>query len=87
MIELGTYAGESHRRVGAVAAEICNNIIVTNDNYFNYILEGAKSEKNTTSVQILSAKEAASFIRSHSRAGDTVLFKGKEAAKVLSELK
>lgn len=87
MIELGSYAGESHRRVGAIASEICNNIILTNDNYLNYFLEGAKSEKSTISVQVLSTKEAASFIRSHSRAGDTVLFKGKEAAKVLAELK
>ncbi len=87
MIELGNYAGESHRNVGAVAASICNEIILTNDNYLNYFQEGVQSKKDTTTVQVLSAKEAALFIRSHTSTGDTVLFKGKEAANVLSELK
>ncbi len=86
MIELGNFTKESHIRVGKFAADVCSDIILTNDNYFQFFLEGTQASRHKAIVNVMAAEEAALYIRAHTHAGDTVLFKGKEAAKVLKIL-
>lgn len=80
MIELGKYADSAHERVGKRAAEVCDAIVVTNKNYLDSFVQ----KKDL--VHVYGPKEASEYIRKTVRAGDTVLFKGKEAEKVLLDL-
>jgi UDP-N-acetylmuramoyl-tripeptide--D-alanyl-D-alanine ligase len=83
MIELGAYADESHRMVGAYAAKVCDEIFLTNDNYSESFIEGVESVVSENKVHIMEAKDAAAYLRKIVKKGDTVLFKGKESARVL----
>lgn len=83
MIELGSYTEESHREAGAEAARVCDDIILTNNNFLEYFLQGVRSVDPKKIVKVLSAQQAAQHIRSVIKKGDTVLFKGKEAERVL----
>lgn len=84
MIELGKYAAVSHREVGREAARVCDDILLTNQNFYEYILSGAREAGAEHKVRIVSSAEAASYIRKTVKRGDTVLFKGKEAERVLT---
>lgn len=75
MIELGAYAKESHQRVANRAAEVCDEIIITNDSFSDLF-----------SAMVLSPQAAANHLKSIVHDGDTVLFKGKEAGRVLQLL-
>ncbi|KKU80519.1 hypothetical protein A2971_03875 [Candidatus Gottesmanbacteria bacterium RIFCSPLOWO2_01_FULL_46_21] len=75
MIELGAYAQSVHARVGKRAAEVCDAIILTNKNYLKFF-----------PGNVYEPKEASEYIRKIVVSGDTVLFKGKEALKILNEL-
>jgi UDP-N-acetylmuramoyl-tripeptide--D-alanyl-D-alanine ligase len=86
MIELGNFTDESHKRVGAFAARVCDEIILTNDNYFEPFKEGVVSAAPTCSLHVLETSAAISHLKKILSSGDTVLFKGKEAAHVLSGL-
>lgn len=83
MIELGAYAAESHRAVGRQAAQVCDDVFLTNENYDTYFLSGAREVSAEYKVRVVSPRQAASFIRQTAKRGDTVLFKGKEAERVL----
>lgn len=83
MIELGTYAKESHRVVGAYAARICDGIILTNRNFYEDFMEGVTK---TVSVSVLAPDKAAMLLKAKLGKGDAVLFKGKEAEHVLRAL-
>ena len=80
MIELGTYAKESHWLVGEYASGICDGIILTNRNFYEDFMEGVP---DTVNVSVLSSDKAAKFLKSKLGKGDAVLFKGKEAEHVL----
>lgn len=82
MIELGKYATVSHEEVGAYAGKICDEIILTNHNFYEDFIRGAQ-----TKVLVLSPNEAADLIRMNVQKGDVVLFKGKEAERVLKKCK
>jgi UDP-N-acetylmuramoyl-tripeptide--D-alanyl-D-alanine ligase len=86
MIELGNFTDESHKRVGAFAGKICDEIILTNDNYFEPFKEGVMSASLTCTLQVLTTASAVSHLKKILSPEDTVLFKGKEAALVLSGL-
>lgn len=75
MIELGAFAKESHERVAKRASEVCDEIILTNSS-FSGLFSG----------RVMSSKEAALHISQTVKSGDTVLFKGKEAGRVLQLL-
>lgn len=75
MIELGSYATESHKRVANYASKICDEIILTNDSF---------SELFT--ARVMSPRQAADHLKKTVSRGDTVLFKGKEAGRVLQLL-
>lgn len=83
MIELGEYARSSHREVGAYAARICDEIILTNRNFYEDFMEGVSDSVN---VSVLSSDKAAVLLKSKLGKGDAVLFKGKEAKHVLGAL-
>lgn len=83
MIELGTYAKESHRLVGAYAARICDGIILTNRNFYEDFMEGVTE---TVRVSVLAPDKAAMLLKAKLGKDDAVLFKGKEAEHVLDAL-
>lgn len=86
MIELGAYAEESHRDVGAYAGKICDSIILTNASWHEDFLAGVRQTGAGVPVRVFDAGEASRQIRAAVRKGDTVLFKGKEAGLVLKKL-
>lgn len=86
MIELGRYAASNHREVGAYAAGICDAIILTNLNWSRDFIAGVRSVSKTIPVSVLTGDKAVSYIRKTAEAGDTVLCKGKETARVLTLL-
>lgn len=86
MIELGDFAEVSHENVGEHAAKVCNDIILTNANFLEPFTKGVRNISSTVSLQVLNPGQAASYIRSHTQTGDTVLFKGKEAEQTLRVL-
>lgn len=83
MVELGGYARLSHREVGAYAARICDEIILTNRNFYEAFMEGVTE---TVRVSVLASDKAAMLLKAKLDKGDAVLFKGKEAAHVLKAL-
>ncbi|MDP1722626.1 MAG: Mur ligase family protein [Candidatus Gottesmanbacteria bacterium] len=86
MIELGTYASERHASVGTYAARTCDEIMLTNDNFYEDFKKGVRTVSKTMNVSVLSPGKAASFLRSKLGKDDVVLFKGKEAEHVLRAL-
>jgi UDP-N-acetylmuramoyl-tripeptide--D-alanyl-D-alanine ligase len=87
MIELGTFADESHERVGKVAGSVCDAILVTNANFFESFKRGVRISSQTVPVVVASPQKAAQYIKDHATAGSTVLFKGKDAEHTLLILK
>ena len=87
MIELGAYAGTRHTDVGAYAARMCDEIILTNRNFYEDFMKGVRAGRSSVQVQVLSSDKAAAFLQETLRDGDTVLFKGKESERVLREVK
>lgn len=83
MIELGKYARLRHREVGAYAAGICDEIILTNRNFYEDFMEGVTE---TVHVSVLTPDKAAMLLKTKLGKGDAVLFKGKEAEHVLKAL-
>lgn len=86
MIELGEYAKSAHERVGEYAARVCEEIILTSKNYFEDFDRGVRKTSEGKHARVLQAIETANYIRESVFSGDTVLFKGKEAARVLTLL-
>lgn len=82
MIELGSFARVSHETVAAAACVVCDVVFLTNASFQSAFI----SQKGKAVVSVVSPQEAASYIRSTVGKGDTVLFKGKEAARVLELL-
>lgn len=87
MIELGAYAGTRHTDVGAYAARMCDEIILTNRNFYEDFMKGVRAGRSSVQVQVLSSVKAAAFLQETLHDGDTVLFKGKESERVLREMK
>lgn len=83
MIELGASGGKRHREVGAYAARISDEIYLTNRNFYHDIIHGVRSQSQTIPVHMLTGLGETSDLRRKLNQGDTVLFKGKEAERVL----
>lgn len=86
MVELGLYTESSHEEVGKAAAKICDEIILTNNNFLEYFQKGVRTAAPQKHVHVLPPTKAAVFIRSIVKKGDSVLFKGKEAENVFVKL-
>lgn len=76
MIELGKYARTAHQEVGKLAQDVCDEIILTNGNFRDAF----------PSASVMDAKRAVQYLKKTIRKDDTVLFKGKEAGLVLTNL-
>lgn len=86
MIELGEFAEKSHTEVGEIAGRVCDGIFLTNKNYNDAFLKGVASIDPNKLVLTLTASDLANMLRKRVTTNDTVLFKGKEAGKVLAQL-
>jgi UDP-N-acetylmuramoyl-tripeptide--D-alanyl-D-alanine ligase len=80
LIELGGFADSVHRTIGKLASEICDHIILTNNNFNRPFIEGAS--------EIIggAAKVHVGLLPSKIREG-VILFEGKEAEKYIHKLK
>lgn len=86
MIELGAFSAESHKKVGIAAAQNCDDIILTNDNFYDDFISGIRDIKEKEKIHVMTVNNAGLYIRTHMQSGDVVLFKGKESARILREL-
>lgn len=86
MIELGKYAAKAHEEIGRYAAKYCDNIFLTNKNYYKFFVTGAKSVKPEAELPVLSFSDIAQNIKQNVKTGDLVLFKGKEAENIFKIL-
>ena len=87
MVELGSYAGISHEEIGKQAAEVCDEIILTNINYYESFQKGVHALNPSNNARVLSSQEAANVLKKLVKKDDAVLFKGKEAEAVFQRLK
>ncbi|MBU1327220.1 UDP-N-acetylmuramoyl-tripeptide--D-alanyl-D-alanine ligase [Patescibacteria group bacterium] len=87
MIELGKYAEASHEEVGEYAGRSCDDIILTNSNWYEHFLQGVRKASSSLPVVVLSPKKANEYIRKKVKSGDMVVFKGKEAERILQYCK
>lgn len=83
MIELGEYGEKRHREVGSHASRVCDEILLTNDSFFDALVAGARSVSEQTPVHVFDASHGARHLTTIVKQGDTVLFKGKESALML----
>lgn len=76
LIELGKYAEGIHEKIGSRAAEVCDHIILTNENWHDAFMRGvSKAGPKNAKIQL------AGQLR-HPKQG-TILLEGKEAEKYL----
>lgn len=86
MVELGHYAQSSHEEVGKLAARVCDEILLTNDNFNESFMKGVESVRPDMNVQVLGGQKGADYLSKLIQKGDTVLFKGKEPGRILDLL-
>lgn len=86
MIELGNFTDRAHERVGQAAGNICDEIILTNSNYFNSFQKGVNKNVHNAHLHVFGQKEACEYLRSIISSKDTVMFIGKESSRILSSL-
>ncbi len=83
MIELGNYSYDSHVRVGTVASDVCDEIILTNTNFYEGFAKGVATRKTPPSFHVSQDPQTtANMLKKQLASGDAVLFKGKEAETI-----
>lgn len=80
LIELGRYTKEVHQKIGRLAAQICDELVLTNNNFFQFILAGIQAV-NKGKIKITIGEFPVTL------EGNVILFEGKEAEKYLTLLK
>lgn len=86
MIELGKYSEEAHKKVGQKAAEICDSIYLTNDNFNDYFTSGITSIEYKQKVHTLSTNRILKELRQTVNEKSIVLCKGKETWGIVNGL-
>lgn len=86
MIELGKNAKSEHYKIGKEISAICDDLLLTNRNFYSSIKKGIKDGDGDCFVLSASPHELFEFIKSETGKGDIVVFEGKEAANVLGLL-
>lgn len=86
LIELGKEARQRHFQIGQMASNSCTHLYLLNRNFFKEVLQGIKEGKGKCQVHVVSQVVAADQIRNTAKAGDVVLFEGKEAKMVMRKL-
>lgn len=86
MIELGEEDSRLHQEVGETAAKVCDQIYLTNKNFYESISQGAALINNGLGKIFLLAPDKVAGIKDNLTRDDVVVFEGKEAAKILNKL-
>ncbi len=86
MIELGKNAKSEHYRISKEISNICDDLLLTNRNFYDSIKKGIKDGGGDCAVLSAGPQELFEFIKSETEKGDIVVFEGKEAANVLGLL-
>ena len=79
LIELGKYADEVHMKIGEMAGEICDQIVLTNKNFNSSFIRGLRQVPG--GMKKLRIGQAPSHIKE-----GVMLFEGKEAEKYLHKV-
>lgn len=83
MIELGKNAKSEHYRVSKRISEICDNLLLTNKNFYSSIKKGIEDGGGNCAILIGDPQSFSEFIKDETNKGDIVVFEGKEATNVL----
>ncbi len=84
MLELGEASGDAHRAIGAAAARLGVDLLITVGALSKLIGDGAR-EAGMTREQVVGARsnaDAAAILRERSQNGDAILIKGSRAVKM-----
>jgi UDP-N-acetylmuramoyl-tripeptide--D-alanyl-D-alanine ligase len=84
LIELGKTADKIHKKIGVFAASSCDKLILTNNNYFNSIIEGAKTVKREDRIYLLEKKNINQILKKDIYDKGVVAFSGKESLDYLN---
>lgn len=84
LIELGSEAENVHKKAGGLAGKICDEIILTNNNYIDSFMAGV-GKSNKGKVAIKSGKQAKEYINKKRRGKKVIVFEGRESETVLKE--
>lgn len=84
MKELGAYEADGHREVGALAAELGVDLLITVGELARGIAHGAREKGmiNDHIFEFVARDEAGRFVQDRMREGDVVLVKGSQAARM-----
>lgn len=82
MGELGTFSAEGHALVGRTAEKLRFDCVVSVGPDAARITDAISAGSCTKAVNLGTAEEAAEWLRSHTSAGDIVLFKGSRLARM-----
>jgi UDP-N-acetylmuramoyl-tripeptide--D-alanyl-D-alanine ligase len=84
MLELGESSADEHRAIGAAAARLGVDVLITVGTMSKHILEGAHRAGMPRARLMAAANhaEAAEMLAAHSRNGDAVLIKGSRGMKM-----
>ncbi len=86
MIELGKRAKDEHYRIAKEVGKICDEVFLTNRNFYGSFAKGVAEVNPSCEVKSASFTEIAEYINKRTRKGDVVLFEGKEAGIVLDKV-
>jgi UDP-N-acetylmuramoyl-tripeptide--D-alanyl-D-alanine ligase len=87
LLELGPEAPKDHYQIGLKVGEVCDHLIVTNNNYFNDLSKGAKKADDSFDLRMMKPEEIAKFTEKNVDSEGAVVFEGKEAGLALSLIK
>lgn len=86
LIELGHEAEKIHKFLGERIVQVCDLVLLTNLNYHNSFIEGAKKSSGEDKVRIVNALVGAKLLRENMGKDGVVVFEGKEAGRILQAL-
>lgn len=83
LIELGKHAPSRHHAIGVDAAKKCDYLFLTNNNFYDDIMQGVMEGGNACIVKVDKPLVIAQALRTLVQRGDIVMFEGKEAGLAL----
>lgn len=86
IIELGREAERVHYTIGKESAKIFDYIFLTNSNFSQSFIKGAKEEGLEKGIWVLTPKEIREYLPQLLKRDTVVLFEGKEAGNVLKRM-
>ncbi len=86
MIELGKNSKKEHYRIAKEIAKVCDNLFLTNRNFLRSVEKGVSDTPYECLVQVARPNEIEEFITKDLKAGDVVVFEGKESFRSLSRV-